>query len=425
MFNSIKALLNAVDLVAVFERTVGAPVSSGGAARAGWLMYHCPCHADQHPSLAITPDRRHWVCFGRCNTSGDALDWLQLRSGLDLKQARAELETLASGICVAAVSKMPVKCISLPVGEGASIQVGEPPPQRWQLSARQTVHACEAALWSNRGERARAWLNRRGLDDTALRAWQIGFNPARRTVSGLFVPRGIVIPCLERGQVWSLKVRRAWPSPAPKTGRGASNGPRGLNTPSKGGPSRGQGCIGPLTGEPKYVHVAGSQPALFGAHTLVGPHPPVVVVTEGEFDAMLVHRLAGDLVGVVTLGSASTRLAETWLTELLPMAHVLVAYDADAAGAKGAAFWQALSQRVRRAILPAEPPVKDLTDFWLAGGDVRQWLRFEIRRHFGILAEPSPNSLPTPALDFSKINPAAVSRAVSPEGVPHEHDGHV
>ena len=381
---NISDLIQSVDLTTVFERTGHQPTSTQGR----WLMYRCPCHADRRPSLAITPDRRRWVCFGRCNTSGDALDWLQLRSGLDLKQARAELETLASGICVAAVSKMPVKCISLPVGEGASIQVGEPPPQRWQLSARQTVHACEAALWSNRGERARAWLNRRGLDDTALRAWQIGFNPARRTVSGLFVPRGIVIPCLERGQLWSLKVRRA-------------------------------------TGEPKYVHVTGSQPALFGAHTLVGPHPPVVVVTEGEFDAMLVHRLAGDLVGVVTLGSASTRLAETWLTELLPMAHVLVAYDADAAGAKGAAFWQALSQRVRRAILPAEPPVKDLTDFWLAGGDVRQWLRFEIRRHFGILAEPSPNSLPTPALGIGEINPAAVSGAISPEGVPHEHDGHV
>ena len=137
----------------------------------------------------------------------------------------------------------------------------------------------------------------------------MGFNPRDQKLCGLWVPRGIVIPCLAAGQTWYLKVRRA-------------------------------------TGQAKYSQVSGGQIALFGADTIA--NHDTVVVTEGEFDAMLLHQEAGDLVGVVTMGSAAARLPDAWVPYLLGVQRLLVAYDTDVAGARGAARWESVSPRAER-----------------------------------------------------------------------------
>jgi DNA primase len=343
---NIKKQIASVNLVTLFEKTVGAPVRRGR-----WLLFRCPCHADRHPSLGIAPNRDHWQCFGRCNTAGDAIDWLRLRQGLTFSQACVELEKLAG--------QLP----ALPDRKPTPVPIeGEPPQIGWQKAARHIVERCEGALWSPVGARALAWLYARGLTAATLYYWRIGFNPMPRKLNGVFVPRGIVIPCFERGQLWSLKIRRA-------------------------------------QGVPKYVHVAGSRPALFGAHTLV--RLPAAVITEGEFDAMLLHQYASNLAGVITLGSATTRLANTWLRELLPVPVLLAAYDADAAGQRGATAWQALTKRVHIVRLPMG---KDMTEFAQLGGDLHQWAQFVLGGINVSGAMPSPNSLPTPVLGIGPFN---------------------
>jgi hypothetical protein len=65
------------------------------------------------------------------------------------------------------------------------------------------------------------------------------------------------------------------------------------------------------------------------------------------------------------------------LRYLLGYPQLLVAYDVDAEGEKGAERLQQLSARIRRV----RPPVgKDATAFWQAGGQVRDWVRFELAR---------------------------------------------
>jgi hypothetical protein len=208
------------------------------------------------------------------------------------------------------------------------------------------VSACRSALWSDVGVRAQAWLNRRGLRDETVQHWQLGLNPCDRKLFGLWVPRGIIIPCLVAGRIWYLKVRRA-------------------------------------VGQPKYTQVSGGQVALFGADTLTGRD--VVVVSEGEFDVMLLHQEAGELVGVVTLGSAAARLPDAWVPYLLGVRRLLVAYDTDTAGAEGAAMWQAVASCVQR-LLPLTG--KDVTDFYLAGGDLRAWVRFALAGESVLTARP-------------------------------------
>jgi len=56
---------------------------------------------------------------------------------------------------------------------------------------------------------------------------------------------------------------------------------------------------------------------------------------------------------------------------------ILVAYDVDRAGAKGAARLQALSQRVHVIRVPYG---KDIPEYHRQGGDVFTWLSRELRR---------------------------------------------
>jgi len=62
---------------------------------------------------------------------------------------------------------------------------------------------------------------------------------------------------------------------------------------------------------------------------------------------------------------------------LLGCPWLLVAYDVDAEGDKGAERLGQVSPRMRRI----RPPMgKDVTAFWQAGGRVRDWVPFELAR---------------------------------------------
>lgn len=328
-----KALLAGVDLAALIERDLGQPVRREGR----WLKWTCPFHADRKtPSLGVAGNR--WKCFG-CGRLGDAIDWVRERDGLGFREACERLDTLDPPF----VSRPVVHAQPSPASE---------PLAAWQNQALDVVSNCQAFLWSTTGARARAWLNRRGLTNQTVRRWRLGFNPHDQKVAGLWVPRGILIPCLIGDQMWYLKVRRA-------------------------------------AGPPKYSQVSGGQIALFGAETLSGRD--VAVVTEGEFDAMLLHQEAGELAGVVTLGSAAARLPDAWVPHLLGVQRLLVAYDTDAAGAEGAAMWESISAHAQRLVPLAG---KDVTDFYLAGGDLRAWVQLAIAADGGPIPAPVETQVP-------------------------------
>ncbi len=312
-----KALLERVDVAALIERDLGQPVRREGR----WLKWTCPFHDDRKtPSLGLAGSR--WKCFG-CGRSGDAIDWLREREGLTFREACKRLGSMDLVLTSRKVAQPPQRVFSAP-------------STAWQEQAQGVSNTCQAVLWSDAGTKARAWLNRRGLAKETVKTWRLGFNPDDQKLCGLWVPRGIVIPCLVAGRIWYLKVRRA-------------------------------------TGQTKYSQVSGGQTALFGADTIA--NHDTVVVTEGEFDAMLLHQEAGDLVGVVTLGSASARLPDAWVPYLLGVQRLLVAYDTDAAGAEGAAMWESIAPHAQR-LVPLEG--KDVTDFYLAGGDLRAWVQFAL-----------------------------------------------
>jgi hypothetical protein len=188
------------------------------------------------------------------------------------------------------------------------------------------------------------WLrDERGLSGETVRTARLGLNSKDffldRAAWGLtgdkkvWLPAGLVIPTFtEDGRVLRLKIRR------------------------------------PGKEDPRYVFISGGST---GTMILDGGAGCYVVV-ESELDGLLLQQEARDLCCVVILGSASARPDEATTARLNSAEVLLVALDADAAGAKQAWTWWTRNFPMARRW----PPVrgKDITDMWRVGVSARSWV---------------------------------------------------
>lgn len=332
MEGSFTPVLSTIDLLAVIgnDTTLRRVASTNGGEFAG------PCPFCQGVDrFRVQPNhpggKGLWYCRG-CGEERwhDAIDYVRRRDGLSFREACDRLGVIVQQ-ARATTRRNPPKAKPT-VKQEATLPT-------WDTAAAlAVVEECEAALWADAGAKARKWLTARGLADDTLRHWRLGYS-AGQEAHGLFVPRGIVIPCFVGKSLWYIKVRRPVP---------------------------------PLPGR-KYKHVKGGRPALYGLDFLSGKD--AVVICEGEFDAMLLWQEAGDLVDTVAVGSATNRPALPFLAHLAGATRWLVSLDNDAD--KAAAWWGRLSGRVRR-VKPLQG--NDLTDFHLAGGNLRRWVSYSLER---------------------------------------------
>lgn len=51
------------------------------------LVGRCPFHDDHTPSLVVTPDKNLWRCFGACDAGGDPIAWVMRREGVSFRHA--------------------------------------------------------------------------------------------------------------------------------------------------------------------------------------------------------------------------------------------------------------------------------------------------------------------------------------------------
>jgi hypothetical protein len=245
-----------------------------------------------------------------------------------------------------------------------------PPGPAWQKRAAELTERAQAALWGEPGHTSTEWAERdpltgetitrhaspldwlfsRGLAESTLRLWSIGYIPhtfkddsAQWGLAGkpVWIPKGILIPCLVSNQTWYLKIRQPH-------------------------------------GTPKYIHVRRSQKALYMLQTL--EFSDKAVFCEGELDALLLWQEASELAAVVTLGSAGNPLnVANWGFYLLHTPIRFIAYDADPAGQAGSDKLAWLNPH-RLNVPKLAPYDKDITDYYKSGGDLRAWLTSEIAR---------------------------------------------
>lgn len=322
-FEEVKRDINLIDHV---RQDIGPPEKDSG----NQCQWQCPFHSDSKtPSLTVWAD--HFHCYG-CGAHGTIYDWQMRRTGCDFKTAHREL----TGEDVMA-SRPTTRTATKP-----AITVKQPPPDEWQDRAVLAIRDCYVELWeSDKSELARQWLKARGLNEGSLKDRWIGFNSKAREIHGHWLERGIVIPHFheDKNTVWGIKIRKS---------------------------DKDQ--------EPKYIHVKGSVPYLYGVETLASHEK--AFVCEGEFDAILLDQFIGHEAGVMTFGSATNHDIDTWLEYLGHIKRFYIATDNDAAGEKAWEYWKSRTKRARRCIPPMD--AKDITDAWKLKCDLQEWARGEM-----------------------------------------------
>lgn len=318
----VEALKDKTDLLALAERdtTLKRVATTGGGEWGG----PCP-FCGGRDRFRVQPAERRWLC--RHCTSGkwqDTIAYVMQRDNIDFKAA---CELLGGP--------------ELPKIESSRRKPPAAPaysPPNWQAQALKAIEICQRNLWAPDDERPLLWLLARGLKDSTLEHFKIGYSPGGK-IAGLYMPRGIVIPCLVAGEVWYLKIRR----------------------PNK-------------PGEPKYDGVKGNRTAaIFNADSLEGAS--AALFCEGEFDTMIAWQELGGSLPAATLGSA-TNLPDlaTWGHYLLPLDPILASYDNDQSGQEGLIALESwLGGRFLPAPLP-EGPWKDVNDYYLETNNIREWI---------------------------------------------------
>lgn len=282
---------------------------------------------------------RYW-CRG-CEKSGDSIQYLRERRGLSFVEACRYLGR----------DPGPRSNGTRPAPAAWEPREATAPPAAWQDRARSFLDGAVSCLWSEHGAGMRAWLRGKGLGDDIIKKSSLGLNlmpiiqpraswglePSLKddgTERRQWIPAGLVIPHIVNGAVHRLRIRRDDP------GDGA-----------------------------RYVIVSGSSSAPM---TLIGDQG-VVVIVESDLDGLLLNQEAGDLAGVVAMGSAQAKPDRIIHAALMAAAVILVSLDGDRAGAKASwTFWpDTYGSKVKRW-----PCIKgkDPSEARQNGLDIRSWI---------------------------------------------------
>ncbi|MCQ3976147.1 MAG: hypothetical protein DPW09_22190 [Anaerolineae bacterium] len=306
-----------------------------------YLTGFCPFHQNTNtPAFVVWPSSQTWRCFGACGEGGDIFSFVMKRDNLSFEEA---LDTLARE---ANLDLKPARLLSTD---------RQPRQANWQSSLLSLCDQLAANLFTKAGEKARCWLNQRGLADATLKRFRVGFNPASQQYGPHYLYSGITIPHYHQaGQtLWGVKIRLS------QEGQSTWLQHWQRSNPDKPLPKK----------LPKYVSVKGTQQSLFNGDDLPAD---TVLICEGEFDVMLAWQELRDLVTPISLGSATSRLSYQWIRYTLPTRCFLLALDGDKAGQQSRRIWQGIvNERGLDVLLPSG---QDLTDYYQSGHNLRDLL---------------------------------------------------
>ncbi|MXZ95538.1 MAG: DNA primase [Acidimicrobiaceae bacterium] len=301
-------------------------------------MARCPLHGERTPSMSVSPDKGVYYCFG-CQRSGDVITFVQEIEGLDFAGA-VELLAGRAGIQVQYTSR----------DESAARS------RRRRLlesvaKARDFYH--QRLLDGKDAGSARHYLRSRGYDGDLVRRWKMGWAPdgwdhlAKHLRlsdedlrdSGLgFVNRGGRQQDFFRGRI-------LFPI-----------------TDERGDPVGFGGRIMPGVDGPKYLNTSTDAKTYDKSRVLYGLHEhrkEIVkagraVVCEGYTDVIGCAE-AGIELAVATCGTALTE-EHVRLLKRFSASRLVLAFDADAAGAAAAGRVYAWEREYELEVMVADLP---------------------------------------------------------------------
>ena len=368
----IERLKAEVSLVRLVEAS-GVTLEKRGADHVG----RCPFHDDQTPSLVITPAKNLWRCFGACDAGGDAIAWVMKREAVSFRHA---VELLKSDYA----PDLEKRSGSAPVTRSvtAKLPTLATPAEDAEL-LNEVVGFYHAAL--KQTPEALAYLEARGLvHGELIDAFRLGY--ADRTL-GYRLPSVTTKAGLDvRARLKGLGVLR-------QSGHEHLRG--SLVIPITGAHGRVANLYGRKirddlrAGTPDHLYLPGPHRGVFNLAAFAASDE--LILTEALIDA-LTFWTAGYRHVTSAYGASgfTDELLEAITTH--GVKRVLIAYDRDAAGDKGAA---AVAERLAaRGIaafrvnfpkamdanayaLAVRPPAKALgvllrSAEWMAGGTSRK-----------------------------------------------------
>ena len=277
----------------------------------------CPFHSEKTPSFFVFPDRGSYKCFG-CGEGGDLLTYVMRRNRIEFPDALGELAREA----------------------GIEIQRGPADPERRRRQAAMLGLLAEAQKYLHRqllespaAEEARVYVRTRGLTDTTVAQFGLGYASAhgspllahlrRLDFKDDAIEAAGLARSDERGVRDYLFDRLIFPI-WNRSGAVVGFGGRTLRDI-----------------EPKYLNTRDSEVFTKG-HLLYGYHlardaireERTAVIVEGYMDVIAAHE-AGFTNTVASMGTSLTPQQARMLTTS-GASRVVIALDADAAGAAAA-----------------------------------------------------------------------------------------
>jgi len=312
-----------------------------------------PCPLPRHtgdrssPAFVVYDNGRKWKCHSSCPSDangGDVISFYMAWKDVDFKTAVQELSEWTGTHPAAPMPVSPPKQWTQ--------------PQQWRTRAAEFITYAE----SNLNDKVIEYLiKERGLSPETARAFHVGYNPqdifddpARWGMEGkkIWLPRGIVIPGFWKGEPYYMKIRRP-----------LVNDMLGNYIPKWNAKDE--------VSDIKFGGPRGGKSVLF--HLELMQHLPVLILTEGEWDTMLLWEHCMDLCDAGTIGGAQSKFDMLDLALLTRYQNIFVVHDDDKAGDRGRAYIESL-KAISPRIESIAPPSHDLTDFWKMGGDVRIWI---------------------------------------------------
>ena len=284
-----------------------------------------------------------WWCRAE-DKGGDAIALLMHAKNMSFKEACAHLGKQVSSKPRARTPQQPRKAaVEFKPRETSS------PAELWQQKAAEFVEASHAVLLKTPDQLA--WLAARGITEETARRFNLGWNAKDEWRSRpswgvedngkkLWLPVGLVIPYFIGGSLHRVRIRLKEPF----------NEMRYYVVPST-----------PPGAAPMMICPEQVTPRGVGAW----------IVVESELDAILIAQDAGDIIGVASLGSCSTKPDGALYDALRKADHIINALDFDAAGLKASPWWAEHFPQAERWPVPRG---KDPGDYRKEGGDIRAWI---------------------------------------------------
>ncbi len=282
----------------------------------------CPFHDEKSPSFHVSPAKRFYHCFG-CGEGGDIFSFLMKKAGDNFRNVLEEFASRA-GVDLTPYQRQSSDMPDLDRGEFYAVNKEASDFYRHQLK---------------RSDRARVYLEQRGLDPVAQEAFLLGYAPEGwSSLLDHFTSRGIN---LEVAATIGLIKRR-------KEGNGFYDALRDrLIFPIRDEHSRIVGFGGRRIGEgdpknPKYINSPESPFYTKGQHLynmdrairkIQADAEAPALLCEGYMDAVAFFR-AGIETAVANLGTALTHSQANRMARLKK--RWILAYDADQAGMRAA-----------------------------------------------------------------------------------------